>query len=58
VGVIKIQMEKQKKIVSKTGYLKEMTLGMIDHPKIMELIQEYEEKSGFVNRAKLKHKEK
>ena len=58
VGVIKIQMEKQKKIVSKTGYLEEMTLGMTDHPKIMELIQEYEEKSGFVNRAKLKHKEK
>ena len=51
-------MEKQKKIVSKTGYLEEMTLGMTDHPKIMELIQEYEEKSGFVNRAKLKHKEK
>jgi len=31
---------------------------MADHPNIMELIQEYEEKSGFVHRAKLKHKEK
>jgi len=58
VGVIKIQIERQNKILSKTGHLEEMTMEMADHPNIMELIQEYEEKSGFVHRAKLKHKEK
>ncbi|NOZ04579.1 MAG: hypothetical protein GXO92_08290 [FCB group bacterium] len=54
VGVIKIELNDQRRIESKSGYLVPMTLEMPDHPRVMELIGEYEKRSGLVNRNKLK----
>ncbi len=54
VGIIKIDLDENNKVTKKTGYLKAMELDMPDHPRVMELILEYEQKTGNVNRRKLK----
>ncbi len=58
VGVIKIELNDQGWIKSKSGNLVPMTLEMPDHPRVMELVEEYEKRSGLVNRNKLKMKSK
>ena len=54
VGIIKIQVDANNQIVKKSGYLEAMTLEMPDHPLVMELIEEYEQKTGIINRRKSK----
>lgn len=41
-----------------SGYVQTMTLDMPDNQRIMELVQEYEQKTGHVNRNKQKYHEK
>ncbi len=55
MGVVKVVFDSNKGIVSKKGWLEAMTLDMPDNPTVMKFIQEYEEKSGLVNRAKTKY---
>ena len=54
VGVIKVKFDEQNRIISKSGYLEPMELDMPDHPRVMEIIKEYERKTGIVNRRKQK----
>ncbi len=56
MGVVKLLFNARGKIQSKSGWLEAMTLDMPDDRRVMELIKEYEEKSGLVNRAKKKYK--
>ncbi|MDP6499925.1 MAG: hypothetical protein QF743_04345 [Candidatus Marinimicrobia bacterium] len=55
VGIIKIQFDDDKKIISKLAKIKTMTLDMLDDPYIMKLINSYEQETGHINRNKLKH---
>lgn len=54
VGIIKVEFDENNQVVEKSGYLKAMELEMPDHPQVMELIKEYEQKTGNINRRKLK----
>ena len=45
-------------VISKSGRIDTMKLEMPDDPRIMDLIHEYEEKTGRINHRKLKLKEK
>ena len=54
IGIIEVKLDEAKKISSKSGYLVPMTLDLPDHPRVMELIKEYEQKTGIVNRRKRK----
>ncbi len=55
-GVVEIQLDAQRKITSKSGYLVPMTLEMPDDPRIMELITAFEKHTGYINKRKLKLK--
>ena len=57
IGVVEIKMNKGK-VVEKSGRLDTMKFEMPDDPRIMEMIEEYENKSGRMNRQKQKLKEK
>ncbi len=52
VGVIEIKFDEQNRIISKSGYLEPMKLDMPDHPQVMKIIEEYEQKTGIINRRK------
>ena len=54
IGIIEVKLDEAKQISSKSGYLVPMTLDLPDHPRVMELIKEYEQKTGIVNRRKRK----
>ncbi len=54
VGVVKIQFDGEKNIISSTARIETMTLEMPDDPYIMELITAFEKESGHINRNKLK----
>ncbi len=54
IGIIEVRLDEAKQISSKSGYLVPMTLDLPDHPRVMELIKEYEQKTGIVNRRKRK----
>ena len=57
IGVVEIKMNKGK-VVEKSGRLDTMKFEMPDDPRIMQMIEEYENKSGRMNRQKQKLKEK
>ena len=57
IGVVEIKMNKGK-VVEKSGRLDTMKFEMPDDPRIMQMIEEYENKSGRMNRRKQKLKEK
>ena len=52
IGVIELQTNKRK-IVSQSGKIDTMKLEMPDDPIIMEMIEEYEKRSGRINHRKL-----
>jgi len=52
IGVIELQTNKRK-IVSQSGKIDTMKLEMPDDPIIMEMIEEYEKRSGQINHRKL-----
>ena len=52
IGVIELQTNKRK-IVSQSGKIDTMKLEMPDDPNIMEMIEEYEKRSGQINHRKL-----
>lgn len=52
VGVVEIQLNGVK-ILSKSGRLEAMTLVMPDDPRVMSMIEEYENRTGHINRRKL-----
>jgi len=54
MGVIKIRFNSKKEIISKRGWLEALTIEMSSDPRVLELIDEYEKKSGLINRAKTK----
>ena len=53
VGLIELKLSKYKKIEEHTVSTISMTQDMPDHPRIMELIKYFEEKTGLINRKKL-----
>lgn len=53
VGIVKVDFDEANRIVGKSGYLVPMTLEMPDHPRVLELIGEYERRTGIVNHRKL-----
>jgi len=57
IGVVEIKMNKGK-VVEKSGRLDTMKFEMPDDPRIIEMIEEYEKKSGRMNMKKKKLKEK
>ncbi|MBT3217396.1 MAG: hypothetical protein HOD97_07320 [Candidatus Marinimicrobia bacterium] len=57
VGVIVLNMD-DKGTLSHSGYAQTMTQKMPDSDRIMDLILEYEEKTGHINRNKLKQNRK
>ena len=56
IGVVEIKMNKGK-VVEKSGRLDTMKFEMPDAPRIIEMIEEYEERSGRMNRTKKKLQE-
>tara|TARA_B110000467_G_scaffold45536_1_gene41709 strand:- start:1081 stop:2001 length:921 start_codon:yes stop_codon:yes gene_type:complete len=52
IGVIELQINKRK-VVSQSGKIDTMKLEMPDDPIIMEMIEEYEKRSGRINHRKL-----
>lgn len=58
MGVVKVVFNSNNQVMSKTGWLEALTLDMSDHPRVMELIQEYEDKSGYTNQARVKYQQK
>ena len=52
IGVIELQTNKRK-VVSQSGKIDTMKLEMPDDPIIMEMIEEYEKRSGRINHRKL-----
>ena len=56
IGVVEIKMNKGK-VVEKSGRLDTMKFEMPDDPRIIEMIEEYEERSGRMNRRKKKLQE-
>lgn len=57
VGVIELRLDENGQLVSASGRLEAMTLEMPDHPRVMELIREYEARTGQINRNKQRYKE-
>lgn len=57
VGVIVLERDADGSL-SHSGYSRTMSQQMQDSERIMELIHEYEEKTGHINRNKLKHMKK
>ena len=53
VGLVKIKM-KRGKVVEKSGKLDTMKFELPDDPRIIEMIEEYEKKSGRMNHRKKK----
>jgi len=56
IGVIELNLKKGR-VISQSGKIDTMKLHMPDDPIIMEMIHEYEERSGRVNHRKLKMKD-
>ncbi len=56
VGVAELRIN-GRDVVSKSGRIDTMKLGMPDDDRVMDLIHEYEQKTGRINRRKLKLKE-
>lgn len=54
VGIVEINFDDEKNIISSTSRLETMTLKMQDDPYIMELISALEKETGHINRNKLK----
>ena len=52
IGVIELQINKRN-VVSQSGKIDTMKLEMPDDPNIMEMIEEYEKRSGQINHRKL-----
>ncbi len=53
VGVVELKL-KGTEVVGKTGYVEPMTLERPDDPRVMKMIHEYEQRTGRINRRKLK----
>ncbi len=56
VGVLELKLNDRNRVVSGSGYLEAMTLERPDDPRVMKLIEEYEQRTGFINRRKLRLK--
>jgi len=56
VGVLELKLNDRNQVVSGRGYLEAMTLERPDDPRVMKLIEEYEQRTGFINRRKLRLK--
>lgn len=56
VGVLELKLDDGNRVISGSGYLEAMTLERPDDPRIMKLIEEYEQRTGFINRRKLRLK--
>jgi len=56
VGVLELKLNDRNQVVSGSGYLEAMTLERPDDPRVMKLIEEYEQRTGFINRRKLRLK--
>ena len=56
VNYLKLKSDKGK-VVEKSGRLDTMKFEMPDDPRIIEMIEEYEERSGRMNRRKKKLQE-
>jgi len=57
VGIAELII-KGKEVVGKTGRIDTMRLDMPDNPSVMNMIHEYEKKTGRINHQKLKLKAK
>ncbi len=55
VGIMEVQLAGDGTLKHKAGRLEAMTLEMPDHPRVMQLIELFEKKTGIVNRRKLDH---
>jgi 2',3'-cyclic-nucleotide 2'-phosphodiesterase (5'-nucleotidase family) len=54
VGILELTLDDRHRVVDYQGWVEPMTLEMPDHPRVMQLIEEYERRTGLVNRNKLK----
>lgn len=56
VGILMLVQDEQGTLVERQVHLEPMTLNRSDHPQVMRLIEEYERRTGRINRRKLRWK--